>query len=148
MAEGDDSETPDQPKLRVRPSVEERTLLEGPSPSGGLEDAAAQEAKQLSSGRSVRDIRREAEESDHDRSENFRDHFEKAIIFMMWVVMLGFLGLALVWAINMCIHTDLRWLTEDQMHDLQGVLTGGLLIGLVGDHVKRRMNLNQIGAGS
>ena len=145
-----DSETAasNQAKLRVRPSVEERTLLEGPSSADGSEDAASAEAKQLGSGKSVRDIRREAEESDHDRTEHFRDQFEKAIIFMMWVVMLGFLGLALVWAINMCLHEDLRWLDEDQMHDLQGVLTGGLLIGLVGDHVKRRMNLNQVGAGA
>ena len=135
---GGGEQTEEEPK-RVRPSARERDLLQSPS-SLEADDPAAAEARQLSSGLSARDLKRESEESDHDRSEKFRNHFENAIIVMMWVVVFGFLALAAVWAINMGLPEKARWLSKDQMHDLQGVLTGGLLIGLVSEHVKKRVS--------
>lgn len=147
---GEESEATESEKiaLRIRPSAAEQSLLAGPDTPITGDDTATAEARQFNSGLSERDVRREALESDHDRSEKFRNHFELAIIGMMWVVVTGFLILALVWAFNIGLPSKYRWLDKDQIHDLQGILTGGLLIGLIGDHVKRRMNLNQIGAGS
>lgn len=135
----EDSSVAEEDLRRVRPSARERDILQSFSPAEA-DDASAAEARQLSSGRSARDLKRESEESDHDRSEKFRNHFERAMIFLMWIVVIGFLGLAAVWAINMALPEKVRWLDNDQIHDLQGILTGGLLIGLVSEHVKRRVS--------
>ena len=60
------------------------------------------------------------------------------VIVLIVFVIFGFIILAAVWGVNIVMGPS-KWLTDDQMHDLQGILTGGLIIGLVSDHVKRRM---------
>ena len=86
---------------------------------------------------------REANEADHDRSEFFRNSFERLVVQLVVFVAWGFMGLALLWGTNIMLGRY-AWLTEEQMRDLQAILTGGLILGLVGDHVKRRTALNPL----
>lgn len=104
----------------------------------GNADSGQKEAQQLGRGANKRDLAAEALQNDHDRSEWFRNIFEKMVIALIIFVIFGFITLATVWGVNIVMGPS-KWLTDDQMHDLQGILTGGLIIGLVSDHVKRRM---------
>lgn len=104
----------------------------------GSADLGQKEAQQLGRGANKRDLAAEAVQNDHDRSEWFRNIFEKTVISLIVFVVAGFGILTVVWGVNIALG-PMKWLTDDQMHDLQGVLTGALIIGLVSDHVKRRV---------
>lgn len=70
MARGDDEpikRIPPQPKAPPEPLA-----ASGPDP-------AEEEAKQLSRGLDRRDLKKEADEADHDRSQKFKDHFEREL---------------------------------------------------------------------
>ena len=111
--------------------------------TSGDQDTAQREAQQLGRNADKRDLAREANEADHDRSEFFRNSFERLVVQLVVFVAWGFMGLALLWGTNIMLGRY-AWLTEEQMRDLQGILTGGLILGLVGDHVKRRTALNPL----
>lgn len=130
-----DEEAPEGEVARVRPSAEERDILAG---GPGQEDKADAEARQFASGKPARDLQREAEEGEADRIQRFRDHFEWAMIGTLWVVVIGYLAMAGVWAFNLCLPEAMRPLSSEELTDLGGVLTGGLLIGLLSKHFEKR----------
>ena len=127
-------------KVRILTPGEKTEFEQGEGPA----DSGQKEAQQLGRGASKRDLAAEALQNDHDRSELFRGVFEKLVIALVCFLGVGFTILAVVWGINIILG-PWAWLTDDQMHDLQGILTGGLLLGLVGDHVKRRTTHNLTG---
>jgi hypothetical protein len=56
----------------------------------GQTDLGLEEALSLGRGLSKRDLRKEADEAEHDRSERFRDHFE-------WIAIRALYAGALIW---------------------------------------------------
>lgn len=117
------------------------------APLSGGDDNATKEVHQLSRGLDLRDLKKEAEEADHHRSEHFKDHFERVAIFALWTLYSGFAALGFVWLLNAILPAPplhwwwgmASWLSDDQMNKVQGVLTGGAIAGLVADHFKRRL---------
>jgi len=98
------------------------------------------EAAQFASGKSGREIAREAEEAEHDRAERFRGHFEIISIILIWVLAIGFILIGLAWLFHILGPADRRWLEEDRVDDLRGLLTGGLIVGVLTDHLRKRLN--------
>lgn len=107
------------------------------------------EAAQLSRGVAARDLKREADEKEHDRNQKFRDHFEALSLMALNVLFVGFLFLALIVVLHLVLPEQPEtkhhvywlhgWLSDDQLDDIKGILAGGLIAGLVADHFKRRM---------
>lgn len=106
---------------------------------GDLGDAALKEATQLSSGRSEDELRAEAAENEHNRNENFRDLFNDLVSIGMMCAFVAVLALAAVWVWHLLTPCQLHWLSRDQIDHIQGMITGGVLAALVGDHFKRRL---------
>ncbi len=115
-------------------SAAQKAVLEKKKGDDGTLEALAVKRNKYS-----RDLAAEALANDHDRSEWFRFTFEIVVIVLIVAVALGFIVLAGTWCLNIILGPKM-WLTESQMRDLQGILTGALIIGLVSDHIKRRMN--------
>jgi hypothetical protein len=111
-------------------------------PAPGAPDEGALEARQLSRGLPVRDLKKEAEEAEHRRNERFRDHFENVAICALWALFASMGVIGAIWICHLVTaqHTPLHWLNDEQMQKLQDILTGGLVAGLVADHFKRRMD--------
>lgn len=130
MARGDN-----EPNKRIplQPPIEDV-----PAPPVGQLDDGQLEAKQLSRGLPRRDLKLEADEADHDRSQKFKNHFEKMAVVTVWILFFGFMGVGGVWFFHL-VAPAYGWLKPDQLDKLQGLLTGGVIAGLVADHVKKRM---------
>lgn len=109
----------------------------GPAPVGEKDDATL-EAQQLNRGLTARDLAKEAQEADHDRSEKFKDHFETMALVTVWGLFAVFIVFGAVWAIHM-VWPCIGWLTKPELDAIQSLLTGGIIAGLVADHVRRRM---------
>lgn len=113
---------------------EDKALLAGEGGNG----TAAREFALFNKGASADDWKRDAARREHDRTQRFRDHFDRMVVSSMWVIVVGFWGLAAVWAINVALGPR-AWLEKDQVHALQGLITGGLLLGLLTKHIERRV---------
>lgn len=59
-------------------------------------------------------------------------------VVLLWGLFLIFCVFGVVWAFHMV--TPWGWLRQDQLDKIQGLLTGGVIFGLVADHVKKRLN--------
>lgn len=126
----------DQPRRQIPAGIIEE---DAPSSVPGEEDAGAREAQQLTRGLAVRDLKREADEADHQRSEKFKDQFELMALFSVWVLFVGFMGFGGVWVFHQLLPAR-GWLSPTQIADIQSLLTGGIITGLVADHVRKRMS--------
>jgi len=101
--------------------------------------AALLEAKQLSSGRSSEQLKKDAEEREHDRVQRFRDHFEKLVKLGMDGAFLAILVMGAVWVWHLITPETWQWMSEQQIDRIQGMVTGGVIAVVVGDHFKRRL---------
>lgn len=102
-------------------------------------DSGVREANQLSRGLSAEEIEREQENSEHLRSESFRNHFERIAIASLWIVA-GLLAAGLVtWFWHLLAPTRLHWLEPERLDRVQNIVTGAVLIGVISNHIKRRI---------
>lgn len=97
------------------------------------------EAIQLSSGRAPEDLKREAAEAEHNRTERFRDHFESLAIVTLYIAWAIVLIIALVWVYHLLAPPCWFHLPAEQVKQLQWIVTGGVFAGVVGGHIKRRL---------
>lgn len=125
-------ETKDIPGLSV---TEQTALVE----SGTGTDAALLEARQLSSGRSAKELEQEAAENEHGRTESFRDLFDKLVRIGMMLAFAGIIFTGGVWVWHLIAPTSWQWLTDSELDRIQNLVTGGVLAVVVGDHFKRRL---------
>lgn len=105
----------------------------------GQSDALAENI-QLTSGRSIDDLAQEARSNEHGRNEKFRDHFEKIAIASLYVLF-GYLFFAgTVWLLHIILSPKCRWLSPEEVAHLQSILSAGIVIGVVGNHYKKRLD--------
>lgn len=125
---GDDSGV-DVPSL----SIEEEGIVQGD------DSKSAKEALELSSGLPEREIKKRALEAEAKRTEKFRDHFEGLAVWSLYLIW-GFLVLVgIVWAYHLIVPPCWPRLPEDQVRNLQAIITGGFLAGIAGGFLKRRL---------
>lgn len=125
---------PERVKLSPLPAEKKDALEDRAS------DKSAQlEAKQISSGKSFSELQEEALAKEHERSENFRNHFEQISIGALYLAAVIFGAIACVWAWHICAPEKFRFLSDSAISNLQSILTGGILVGAVADHLKKRL---------
>jgi hypothetical protein len=100
-------------------------------------DLGQQEALSLGRGLPVRDLRREADESDHDRSERFKQHFDTIGIIAMYAIAFALLVAGGFWF----WHIVTRWhfLAAGQLAVLLDMLSGGVLVSVGTSYLKKRL---------
>ena len=103
------------------------------------DDASTQEAVQLSSGRTEEDLKREALEKEHNREQTFKDHFENVSVLALYAASIAILFLAASLFLHMVLPMTCHWLSENQLHDIKNIVTGGVLAGAVAGHLKKRL---------
>lgn len=113
----------------------EETLAD--APVGGEHDLGQEEALSLGRGLSKRDLAKEADEAEHERSERFRDHFEWIATRGLYVGAFAILAAALVWFWH--IITPWHFLDPDQLAHLQNLVTGGVLVSVGTNYMKKRL---------
>jgi hypothetical protein len=125
-------ETKDIPGL---PAIEKAAL----AANSDSAKAALKEAKQLSSGRTLQELEEDAKRAEHARDQGFRDLFEK----LVKAGMLGAFGAVMLmgaaWIWHLITPENWQWLSEQQIDHIQGMVTGGVIAVVVGDHFKRRL---------
>ena len=125
----------DLPQIPGLPAVEAEAAADGSNEG----DYAQREAAYLSTGRTRAQMAAEAEVNNHDRNERFRNHFERLAIFALWASMLSLGVVGLVWLAHMILPPCYRWLSTEDVSHIQSIITAGLLVGLVGNHFKKRL---------
>lgn len=101
------------------------------------DDLGSAEALSLGRGLPVRDLKREADESDHDRNERFKGHFDLIGIIALYIGAGAILLAAGVWFWH--ILTPCPFLTDEQLKQLQNLLTGGVLVSAGTTYLKKRL---------
>lgn len=98
-----------------------------------------EEAKQLGSGLSSDEIQRQAEEAEAGRTERFRDHYENLAIVTLYIVWGALIIIGLAWLYHLIASPSWPRLPDEQVNQLQNIVTGGVLAGLAGGHLKKRL---------
>ncbi len=124
---------------RIPPEAAKEEAKSGAEADASDGDGGSAEAKQLSRGLSVRDLKKEAEESEHGRAERFKNHFE----FISMIALYGIAGVAglfgIIWFWHIATPNSWHWLQPDQVEKIQNIFAGVILAGALGDHFKRRL---------
>lgn len=136
---GEKEEEQDEgPEIKPIPPLPEaeKTAL---SADGASQDAAVKEAEQLSSGRSSDELKRDAEQREHHRTQQFRDHFEKLVKFGMNAAFVAIMLMGAAWIWHLITPENWQWMSERQLDHIQSMVTGGVIAVVIGDHFKRRL---------
>lgn len=118
------------------PRIPTAELAADVSPEGAP-DLGLEEAVSLGRGLSKRDLAKEADEAEHDRSERFRNHFERVAIWGLYLGALALLAGSGVWFWH--IVTPWHFLEPDQLSHLQNLVTGGVLVSVGTNYMKKRL---------
>ena len=116
---------------------EEDELLRQPS---GSDNMSVAEAKQLSSGLPEDDLKARAEKNEADRTERFRDNFERIAILTLWIVWIVIVIVGLLWVYHVIAPPTWWRLPDQQVSQLQSIVTGGILASIAGGHVRKRLH--------
>jgi hypothetical protein len=122
------------PRIPGIPPTEEAAFGE----SSSIEKAWA-EAEQLSRNATPEQLERDAAEREHNRNQRFRHHFELIAIVALWIAAIAITSVGGVWLWHMAAPVGLRWLKDEDVSHLQSIMTAGLLVGVIGNHFKKRM---------
>jgi hypothetical protein len=106
--------------------------------SASVEKAIAEE-NSLSQNATPEELQKDADRREHHRNQRFRHHFELIAICALWVAAFAIAGVGGVWLWHMAAPSRLRWLSGEDVSHLQSIMTAGLLVGVIGNHFKKRM---------
>ena len=108
--------------------------------SGGVFDQrAANEAKQLSSGKSSDELETESREAEAKRTEAFRNHFEILAIVTLYVVWFAIVVVGVTWLYHLVAPPTWPRLPPEQVGNIQSIVTGGVIAGIASGHMKKRL---------
>lgn len=125
------------PQLVVPGPTEEDGKVLEPNPRE-VQDSGTQEALKLTQGKTARELKKDADQKDHDRSQKFKDHFECIAIIYLWLAAAALALGAGTWVWHMIMPW--HYLSPDQISKLQTFLTGGIIVGVVSGHLKKRLS--------
>ena len=136
------NEAPPPPK--VEGAVAPRIPGLPPTEQAAVGDAASNEQalreyEQLSRNATPEQLEREAQQAEHDRNQRFRTHFENIAICALWAAAVAITLVSGVWLWHMSAPPKWRWLTGEDVSHLQSIMTAGLLVGVIGNHFKKRL---------
>lgn len=122
------------PQIPDIPAAETAAALD---PAASAQSRAEEEL--LSQNATPEELERDAARQEHGRNQRFRHHFEYIAIGALYVAAIAILGIGGVWLWHMAAPTRLRWLSQEDVSHLQSIMTAGLLVGVIGNHFKKRM---------
>lgn len=108
------------------------------SNSASVKKALAEE-ESLSQNATPEELQKDADRREHHRNQRFRHHFELIAIGALYVAALAIAGVGGVWLWHMAAPGCWRWLSGEDVSHLQSIMTAGLLVGVIGNHFKKRM---------
>ena len=100
---------------------------------------AWREAASLTRDASPEDLASDAASQEHDRSQRFKNNFEWMAIGGLWLGAVAVAAVGGVWLWHMAAPSRWRWLTGEDVSHLQSIMTAGLLVGVIGNHFKKRL---------
>jgi len=115
-----------------------RAEQEASNDSTSVEKAWA-EAEFLSRNASPEELERDAARREHDRNQRFRHHFERIAIIALYAAAAAITAVGAIWLWHMSAPPCWRWLSGEDVSHLQSIMTAGLLVGVIGNHFKKRM---------
>lgn len=124
--------------IRIPPFSPEEEAVLRQRPSDDTKSTA--EAKQLASGLPANELKKRADENEANRTENFRDHFEGLAICTLYMVWIVLIVIGAAWVYHLLAPPTWPRLPDEQVKQLQSVVTGGILAGIAGGHLKKRMS--------
>lgn len=65
--------------------------------------------------------------------------FENLAIVALWLSAVVIAACGLIWLAHMVLPEKWRWLAKDDVSHLQSIVTAGLLVGVIGNHFKKRL---------
>ncbi|MFV2053613.1 hypothetical protein [Aliiroseovarius sp. YM-037] len=101
---------------------------------------ATQEAKQLSSGRSAKELEEDARKAEALRTEKFRNHFEILAVISLYIVWAAIVAVGLTWLYHLIAPACWPRLPEEQVGNIQAIVTGGVIAGIASGHMKKRLH--------
>lgn len=101
---------------------------------------SAAEAQQFATGLPLDQLKKKAEENEASRTEKFRDHFEGLAICTLYLVWLVLIAIGAAWVYHLLAPPHWPRLPDEQVRQLQSVVTGGVLAGIAGGHFKKRIH--------
>lgn len=103
------------------------------------DNLSTSEARQLSSGLSEKALKDKAKRRDHERSEIFKDHFEKIAVFALHLIATGIAIFSIVWTYHILARLSWHWLDNEQISTIQNIFTGGVLAGIIAGQFRKRL---------
>lgn len=100
---------------------------------------ALAEEESLSQNATPEELQKDADRREHHRNQRFRHHFELIAIGALYVAALAVTGVGAVWLWHMSAPPCWRWLNSEDVSHLQSIMTAGLLVGVIGNHFKKRI---------
>lgn len=100
---------------------------------------ARSEEKALSRNATADELKQAAAVGEHQRDQLFKANFEWIAIIAVWLGALAVLTVGGVWLWHMSAPPRWRWLTVEEVSHLQSILTAGVLVGIAGNHFKKRV---------
>ncbi|HKR91371.1 hypothetical protein [Novosphingobium sp.] len=97
------------------------------------------EMELLSQNSTPEELEQDAVRREHDRNQRFRHHFELIAIIALWLTAGFVVAIGAVWLWHMAAPLCWRWLSSEDVSHLQSIMTAGLLVGVIGNHFKKRM---------
>lgn len=104
------------------------------------DEKTEKEVGNLLGGKTEQMLARESREAEARRNEAFRDHFEKIAIWALYLIGASIVAAAGIWLYHLLAPECYRWLTKEQVDRIQDVVTGGIIVGIVSGHLKKRLS--------
>lgn len=102
-------------------------------------ERAVAEEESLSQKATPEELQKDADRREHDRNQQFRHHFELIAIGALYIGATAITGVGGVWLWHMAAPQSWRWLAGEDISHLQSIMTAGLLVGVIGNHFKKRV---------
>jgi hypothetical protein len=117
-------------------SAVEQAAMEPPT---GTADTGTKEAELLTQNLDPKEIAKRTAENEHNRTERFRDHFERVSIIGLWVVAALMAFSVAFWFWHVLFPVSWHWLNAEQVSKLQTLVAGGVIASTATGHLKRRL---------
>lgn len=128
----------DEP-LRSIPAITPEEIEAAQPPPTNDPDTGTAEAKLLSKNLTEEEIRKRSQAREADRTERFRDEFERIALVGLWVLALAILALFLVWFWHLVAPEAWRWLSDAEIGRVQSIVLGGVLASFALGHIRKRL---------